>query len=286
MLFLKKNLHWVCLLVAAIFVTAHCMDDLIRPNHLLWKVSHPIEIQWFETKYLYLMIHILPLLPIIIACLHPKIAFYKNFDRAFPALLITAIPFLIWDYYKTIYGVWGFNPNYYTTNLFELPIEEYLFFFNMPMGILLIHEGLNTFFPYKQDFIWEKWFTRFLIIAFLTIGLAHWGRAYTCITFVWCGIALLYHQIQFESIARIRFYRTYLVGFIGFFLVNTLLTGIATKEALVIYNPEEYLGIRLITIPLDDMAYNFLLLLMSITLYDYKTFYSFKYKNSNKWVNI
>jgi lycopene cyclase domain-containing protein len=286
MLFLKKNLHWICLLVVAIFVTAHCMDDLIRPNYLLWKVPHPIEIQWFETKYLYLMIHTLPLLPIIIACLHPKIAFYKNFDRAFPALLITAIPFLIWDYFKTIHGVWGFNPNYYTINLFELPIEEYLFFFNMPMGILLIHEGLNTFFPFKQNFILEKWFTRFLIIAFLIIGLVHWGRAYTCITFVLCGIALFYHQTQFESVARIRFYRTYLIGFLGFLLVNSVLTGIATKEPVVIYNLEEYLGIRLITIPLDDVAYNFLLLLTAITLYDYRTFYLFKYKTSNKWVSI
>ena len=138
-----------------------------------------------------------------------------------------------------------------------------------PVVLSLMYKGVNHWLP-----------------SFLTIGLAHWGRAYTCITFVGCGIALLYHQIQFGSAARIRFYRTFLIGFIGFFLVNSILTGIATREPVVIYNPEEYLGIRLITIPLDDVAYNFLLLLMSVTLYDFKTFYSFQYKNSNKWVNI
>jgi lycopene cyclase domain-containing protein len=286
MIFIKKYIDWIFLLVTAIFITAHCLTDEIQPNHLLWKIAHPIEIQWFETKYLYLLTHLMPLLPIVISCLHPKIAFHQHFNRAFPALMLTAIVFLIWDYFKTIHGVWGFNPNYYTTNLFELPIEEYLFFFNMPMGILLIHEGLNTFFPFKQNFIWEKHFTSFLILFFFGVGLLHWGRAYTCITFVLCGIALLYHQFQFDSASRVRFYRTYGIGFMGFFLVNSILTGMMTKAPVVIYNPAEYLGIRLITIPLDDMAYNFLLLLMSVTLYDFKTFYSLKYKNSNKWVNI
>ena len=68
---------------------------------------------------------------------------------------------------------------------------------------------------------------------------------------------------------RSRFYNGLFIGYIPFVLVNGVLTGAFTQAPVVVYNPDEYLGLRLVSIPLDDFAYNFLLEAMVITLYEY-----------------
>ena len=46
-----------------------------------------------------------------------KQAFYKSWFALFPALVFSAIPFLIWDVYFAAKGIWGFNPDYISGTL-------------------------------------------------------------------------------------------------------------------------------------------------------------------------
>lgn len=58
---------------------------------------------------------------------------------------------------------------------------------------------------------------------------------------------------------------------IPFFIVNGVLTGTGIEGNIVWYNDEQNLGIRLLTIPVEDSAYAFSLILMNLVL-----FYKFK----------
>ena len=58
---------------------------------------------------------------------------------------------------------------------------------------------------------------------------------------------------------------------IPFFIVNGILTGTGIEGNVVWYNDEQNLGIRLATIPIEDTAYAFSLILMNLLL-----FYKFK----------
>jgi len=51
-----------------------------------------------------------------------------------------------------------------------------------------------------------------------------------------------------------------LVFLIHFLLVDGVLRGGFTKEPIVLYNPEEYMGIRILSVPFEDAVYGFLLL--------------------------
>ena len=63
------------------------------------------------------------------------------------------------------------------------------------------------------------------------------------------------------------FYITFLVMLIPFFIVNGILTGTGIQEEVVWYNDEENLGIRILTIPAEDILYAFSLILLNLILF-------------------
>ena len=65
-----------------------------------------------------------------------------------------------------------------------------------------------------------------------------------------------------------RFYFAYAFILIPFSIVNGILTGTFIDQEVVWYNDQENLGMRLGTIPVDDIFYNMLMLLACVTLYE------------------
>ena len=64
------------------------------------------------------------------------------------------------------------------------------------------------------------------------------------------------------------FYLSYAIILIPFTLVNGVLTGYITPEPIVWYNDAENLGIRFLTIPIEDYLYYFLMYGMSYVVYE------------------
>ena len=240
----------------------------IRPNNLQMNVQPPLHIAFFETPYLYFMMHAFSFIPVFLMSFDRKVAFFKTFKHLFPALLTVAIIFWIWDIFKTNSQVWGFNPTYYTRLLVNLPIEEWLFFLSFPYCSAFIYACLNAYFPNDTLAKFDRPLSIAFGFGFLAIGLIFWKNSYTATTWIPAGLFALWHFWRFPNTYRTRFYRAFFVGLIPFFLVNSVFAGAATLEPLVIYNPEEYLGIRLGVIPLDDFVYNFLLEFMVIYFFE------------------
>ena len=60
-----------------------------------------------------------------------------------PGLLIMDSIYIIWDILFTYLGVWGFNNKYLIGyNIFNLPLEEWLFFICIPYASLFIHYSI------------------------------------------------------------------------------------------------------------------------------------------------
>lgn len=241
----------------------------VTPNHFIWQVQPLIQVPFFETRYLYAMMHVFTLLAILPLSFDKKVAFYKQWKYLFPALLVVALIFWVWDIAKTYLQVWEFNPQYYTFRILNLPIEEWFFFLTFPFAIVFIYECLNA---YIQTDILARFDTPLSIlfsVGFLVVGFVFWSHSYTAITWLSAGFFSLWHFFARSNTYRTRFYLAYFVGLVPFMLVNGVFTGIATAQPIVIYNPDEYLGIRVFTIPLDDFVYNHLLCFMGVSIYEY-----------------
>jgi lycopene cyclase domain-containing protein len=240
----------------------------IKPHNLMLDVNPPFQIAFFETHYLYFYMHAFAFIPVFLMSFDKKVAFFKSWKSLFPALFIVALIFWVWDIFKTDSQVWGFNPAYFTRLLGNLPIEEWLFFITFPFCSVFIYECLGAYFPNDTLAKFDGPLSIIFGFGFFVVGLLFWNNSYTATTWMPAGLFALWHFWRFPNTYRTLFYRAFFVGLIPFFIVNSVFAGIATGEPLVIYNPEEYLGIRIGVIPMDDFVYNFLLEFMIVYFFE------------------
>nr|WP_321407363.1 lycopene cyclase domain-containing protein [uncultured Carboxylicivirga sp.] len=219
---------------------------------------------WQNLTYLFVDLSCI-VIPLI-ASFYPKHPFYKEWKYFLPANFLIGLSFIIWDYFFTEAGIWGFNPDYLTgLYIFNLPIEEILFFIFIPYACVFTWYALK--YLLRQNFLRNIERSLSLIMAIFLIGLAiiSYNRLYTFITFLSTGIFLL--TIYFSRTSLAWIYLSYLL-IIPFFLAsNGILTGSWIAEPIVWYNNQENLGIRIGTIPVEDSIYGFLLIALNIQLY-------------------
>ena len=61
----------------------------------------------------------------------------------------------------------------------------------------------------------------------------------------------------------------FLVAIIPFIIVNGILTGAVTDQPIVWYSESHIMGPRIYTIPIEDLYYNYAMLLPIIGIYEY-----------------
>ncbi len=194
--------------------------------------------------------------------------FFKKWPGLFKGIGLMMVLFIPWDIWFTDIGVWAFNDNYTSGfRIFLLPIEEWLFFILVPYACLFIHSSLKYYL--KKDFLKSisdyVYWVIFLVLVSLSIF--YFEKTYTLVVSSLTAIALLYILLR-KPAWRSQFLLTYLVCWIPFLLVNGALTGYFTLEPVVSYNPEEFMGIRMGSIPVEDSIYNLLMLLIVTFLYE------------------
>ena len=217
--------------------------------------------------FLYLILNIGSVSIPFLYSFEKKMRFIKHWKAILTSLTIVAAIFLIWDAIFTANGVWGFNPDYHLNILlFGMPVEEWMFFFCIPYASVFIHYALAYFKP--TLLIPEKVtkvITLFFIVVFIPVIILNIDKSYTFVNYSFLLFVLLmgfFFGIKYLQ----RFYISFLIILIPFFIVNGVLTGTGIEEPVVWYNNAENLGIRLITIPIEDIGYAFTMIFGNILL--------------------
>jgi len=166
-------------------------------------------------------------------------------------------------------GVWGFNEKYVTGQyIFNLPVEEVLFFICIPYACLFTYFVFNQLIERDYFFPHHELISSALIIVSLILGIYFMERAYTSVTFLLTGFFLAYHMLKVRPRYMGRFYFSYLVLLVPFLIVNGTLTGAFTDEPVVWYNNNENTGVRIMTIPVEDIFYGMMMVLIPLFLAD------------------
>ncbi|MDN3584578.1 lycopene cyclase domain-containing protein [Mucilaginibacter flavus] len=221
-------------------------------------------------KFTYLLIDFFTLIFPLLFSFHPKLNFFKTWNALFPSIFFSAIPFVAFDIYFTHLKVWGFNPQYISGYFIaNLPVEEIAFFFCIPYACLFTYHCLKQLLPIRSTIENSQVVSAFFLAGSLLITFLFRQELYTVFTF----ISLLFLLIVAQYICRVnwlrRFYLTYLLLLLPFFIVNGLLTGTGPDQPVVWYNNLQIAGPRLLTIPVEDIFYGMDLILLNLLFYHY-----------------
>lgn len=196
-----------------------------------------------------------------------RLQFYKQWKHVVPSILLVALVYIIFDVNYTTRGIWGFNPDYLSGNyLFNLPLEEILFFVVIPYASIFLHESIREYFPKLElpKAINKGWLIA-LILMNILIAILNADKSYTFYITLKLAVALLLALFLKSNITR-SFFITFMVILVPFLIVNGILTGSFIDGEVVWYNNRENLGFRIFTIPVEDFAYAFSMVLYSLLL--------------------
>lgn len=247
---------------------------------LVYEVPTLYEISFLETKWLYFILLGGTLIWPIIASFIPIMRFRSYWKYLFlPAILWSSL-YILWDIYFTAWGIWGFNTTHLSGYFFYgLPIEEILFFIIIPAACILLYRSVEVFITPRQSTLSDLLHIGF-IIAMVVFGITFRDHIYSR----WAVSMNLLSVSAFILLANssfLKFFLTYFITLIPMFLVNGALTGMFSKSPVVIYNPDEFSGLRLISMPVEDMIYQYGLLCGFILLIEIQK----KYKRSGTFLN-
>lgn len=213
-------------------------------------------------KYLYLWLDLGSFIIPFIFSFHPRLKFYKKWRSFLVGIIVMMAVFIPWDIVFTVNGYWGFNPNYLSgIEVLNLPIEEWLFFFCIPYACIFTHYAILELNP---KFKFSVKAVNIVVISLMTIMIIilwyYYDRWYTLVNFTY-GLLILGWVFNKMRSKLQPFFATYLIILIPFFLVNGILTGTGIDDQVVWYNNDENIGIRMLTIPVEDIIYNLGMLL-------------------------
>ncbi len=217
-------------------------------------------------RYTYLLIDLFSVILPFAFSFDSRMRFYTRWRFFLPGLFFTAFFFLVWDYFKTKYGVWSFNDKYIIgIRFFGMPVEEYLFFLAIPYACTFIYEAIGFYstrriFPEGLKYaVWSLSALMFISSFFFI------HRAYSFSVLFLLGLVFPLATAILSSVKLDRFIQMYVISLIPMFIVNGLLTALP----VVIYDNTQNLGIRVGTIPIEDFLYSAILLLMNVAIYEW-----------------
>lgn len=220
-------------------------------------------------SYTYLLVNLGALLIPFAFSFHPKLQFVRAWKAFWPACLVVAAIFLVWDHFYTTAGVWGFNPDYVVgIYVGDLPLEEVLFFICIPYACVFTYHCFTLLLKSSMRKL-SMPFTIILGSALLIDGIVFIDNLYTAAAMIPAGILMFVHQFATRSDWLGKFYFTWLILLIPFFIVNGILTGTGLDAPVVWYDDTENHGIRLLTIPIEDLFYGLSMILLNVSLFEW-----------------
>lgn len=218
-------------------------------------------------KLTYLLLLLIYLVLPAIFSTQKKVPFTFQLRYILPAIIFAGAIFVMWDIRFTELGVWTFNPEYLSgIELLKLPIEEWLSFFIIPLTSIYIYEWSKIKFESFEKANTSVILSLVILVATSLLAFFFRSSMFSFFTFFLSAIYLGYtiFRNRFRNYLT-KFYLSYLITLVPFILVSALLNSLPA----ISYNSSHIIGLAIFGVPIERLAYLYLMLLISITIYEY-----------------
>lgn len=213
----------------------------------------------------YLLFDLLVLAAPLVFAWYGPTRFTHRIRPTLTAALLVALPFLVWD--AAVTGRhWSFNPDYILGyQIAGLPLEEIAFFFVVPYACVFTWEMVWGHDPGEASPSLRA--VPWALTGLLPVGgyLFWTGLEYTGLATAAVGaIGPVDLALRTRLTERGSFWK-FLAVVAGFTLV---FNGYLTARPVVLYGESYQLGLRVITIPIEDFLYGTALVAMVVSVYE------------------
>lgn len=215
--------------------------------------------------YLALMLVYL-VIPVVLST-QQKVRFIIRLRYLIPAAIFAAAIFAMWTKRFVELDIWSFNLTYLLGfNFLNIPFEEWLSFFIIPLSSAYIYEWLKI---KLEQFEKANIFVGLSLVFFVVAAIFSYSfrkNMFTFFTFFLVAIYLGYtiFRNRFKKYYT-KFYLTFFIALLPFTIVSTL----ANTIPLIVYSTDHIIGLAPFGIPIEKVGYLFLLLLINTTIYEY-----------------
>lgn len=226
----------------------------------------------------YLLINLGAILFPFLLSFDKKVHYVGEWKAVFIAIFVVAVPFWVWDYFFTDWGIWGFNDDYISgIHIANLPLGEVLFFIIVPYCCTFVYACCQAYFKRFSFENFNFFIYSFLLIYSIAVLILGWGNWYSTLVSILSLLSLAVHYIKKWNFKF--FPLAFMLAMIPFLLMNGILTGAITPEPIVWYNAEHIIGWRYYTIPIEDVLYAFVMLYWNIVVFEWKRMPKSMFKN-------
>jgi lycopene cyclase domain-containing protein len=213
---------------------------------------------------LYFWLNFLVIVFPILLSFDKKVAFWRRWPPLLLSMLVVSSGFIIWDVIVTEIGHWSFSEIYAGTfKLINLPIGEWFFFVAVPYSTIFIYECVRAYSKERTFNI-----PRYVFIIIGSIGFIPMffflDKGYTVImVFAFFITMLLVSLVAYEKFQSSWTIIALFLSYIPFLIFN----GIFTFIPIVSYSSEAIIGLRVVSIPIEDFFYSFSLISLYYIFY-------------------
>jgi lycopene cyclase domain-containing protein len=195
------------------------------------------------------------------------IVFFTELKYMIPAIIFSGAIFIMLNIRFLEAGIIGFNPNYLVgKNILNLPVEEWLFLLIISLFSFSVYILVTVKFA---NFEKPNLFLAISIVLLLFFGFEAWySRQKLVPFFIFFLLTIYFGYTIFRNRFKqhiTKFYVSWFIAVIPFFLIK----GILNTLPVILYSNEYTLGIRFFSVPVEEFAYFFLLMLINITIFEY-----------------
>jgi lycopene cyclase domain-containing protein len=216
-------------------------------------------------KYTFLFIDVLVFFIPMLLMLDKRFKSKKTFNQIVPGLLLMAALFTVWDLVFSHLLIRTFNPTYVIGYYFlGIPFEEYLLFLLIPFTVTVIYEYMLNLFPERMHQQSGNTFATILALLFLFLAIAFRQHQYTFYTCIFSSLLLQFNVYFLKSAFLGRYFFVFAVALVPAMLIHAVLT----SHPIIQYSNTGISGIKIGTIPFEDIVLFLLQTLLVITIFD------------------
>lgn len=190
--------------------------------------------------------------------------FWTRWRALLGVFALVSLPWIALDIASHASGWWSYNAQFISgIRLFELPIEEVLFFATVPFACLVVWHVVNRF----SHAAVPVWLPRVVLAGVVVVSIALAAAATGAMrTLVDASITAFIAGILWRTPLIRRRSWLYWNGIILvlFIIFDTILTALP----VVTYNASAMTGLFIGTVPVEDFLYNFSLLNMALLVFE------------------